>query len=92
MSTTQQDQTTEAEVDTTLSYERVRDNILRWPLSMRALLMHELLNMIVKEVGTPRPRGNTLTEALGLLANGQPPPTDEEVERLLDERRMEKYG
>jgi hypothetical protein len=54
--------------------------------------MHELLNMIVKEVGTPRPRGNTLTEALGLLANGQPPPTDEEVERMLDERRMEKYG
>lgn len=28
----------------------------------------------------------------GLLANGQPAPSDEEVARWLDEARMEKYG
>jgi hypothetical protein len=33
----------------------------------------------------------TLDKALGLLAVGQNAPTDAEIARLLEERRMEKY-
>ena len=28
----------------------------------------------------------------GILSNGQPAPTDDEVARILDEERMKKYG
>ena len=28
----------------------------------------------------------------GILSNGQPAPSDEDVERILDEERMKKYG
>ena len=28
----------------------------------------------------------------GILSNGQPAPSDEEVARILDEERMKKYG
>jgi hypothetical protein len=43
----------------------------------------------VKE--SPRQRGS-LRNLVGLLATDQPPPTDEEVERWLEEHRMDKYG
>jgi hypothetical protein len=39
----------------------------------------------------PRQRGS-LRNLVGLLATDQPPPTDEAVERWLEEHRMEKYG
>ena len=39
-----------------------------------------------------RPRNRTLHRALGLLATDKAAPTDEEVERWLDEHRQEKYG
>jgi hypothetical protein len=46
-----------------------------------------------QEAEVPQPKRNTLDRALGLAkVPGQPAPTDEEVDRWLDERRMEKYG
>ncbi|HLB46164.1 MAG TPA: hypothetical protein VJL59_03970 [Anaerolineales bacterium] len=40
----------------------------------------------------PRPKRATLPLALGLLATGQPPPSEAEIERWLEERRIEKYA
>jgi len=37
-------------------------------------------------------RRGSLRNLVGLLATDRPPPIDEEVERWLEERRMEKYG
>lgn len=39
--------------------------------------------------GTPR---KTLADFLGLFQTDATPPTDEEVERILEEERMRKYG
>jgi hypothetical protein len=43
---------------------------------------------------TPKPpvRCGSLRNLAGLLATDQPPPTDEDVARWLDEHKMEKYG
>jgi hypothetical protein len=38
------------------------------------------------------PAKKTLADLVGLFRGDQPPPTDEEVERILDEERMRKYG
>jgi hypothetical protein len=43
-------------------------------------------------VSEPPMQRGSLRNLVGLLATDQPPPTDEEVERWLDEHRMEKYG
>ena len=40
----------------------------------------------------PPPRTGSMHNLAGLLSTDQPPPTDEDVERWLDERRMDKYG
>ena len=37
-------------------------------------------------------RRPTLHQALGLAATDRPPPSDEDVERWLEEERMKKYG
>ena len=41
---------------------------------------------------TARPKRETLRRALGLLAGDRPVPSDQEIERWLQERRAEKYG
>lgn len=45
-----------------------------------------------ERVSEPAVRHGSLRNLVGLLATDQPSPTDEEVERWLEERRMEKYG
>jgi len=73
-------------------YESIRAIVAAWPPALRATLMHDLINTLVKETDEPRPRKKTLHEALGLANNGEPAPSDEEVQRWLDERREAKYG
>ena len=55
-------------------------------------LAQDLLKSLASEIETSRPKRNTLKKALGLLATGQPAPTDEDIRRWLEERRGEKYG
>lgn len=43
--------------------------------------------------GAPRSkREPTLHRAMGMAATDRPPPTDEEVDRWLEEERVKKYG
>ncbi len=74
-----------------------RETILRivrqWPINEQVALADAILadaraaaNPIVQPPAVP-------SSALrGILANDQPPPSDAEVERILDEERMKKYG
>ncbi len=98
MSTTQQPQApsstaplAQAGVPST-DYETIRAIIHGWSPDLRAALIHDLINTLIKETAEPRSRKKTLHEALGLANNGGPSPTDEEVQRWLDERREAKYG
>ena|ERR1041385_5765885 len=79
------------------NYERIRDIVLNWPLAMRYSLIRDILDMLAKQEAQYRPSPsasarNTLDRALGLARTDQPPPSDEEVRRWLDERRTAKYG
>ncbi len=74
------------------SYEDIRKIVLGWSPTMRSALAHDILDTLAQQAETPRPRRKTLHLALGLLDKGQPAPTDEEVEKMLDEYRMSKYS
>lgn len=75
-----------------ISYEGVLKIVSQWPTAQQIALVEDVLRTISSRVEPPRQRRRTLDQALGLLANDRPAPTDEEIEQWLDERRMEKYG
>ncbi len=53
----------------------------------------ESTGMETPDIGVAdRPAKKTLADLVGLLRGDQPPPTDEEVECILGEERMKKYG
>jgi hypothetical protein len=75
-------------------YRSVCETVARWPAAQRHALVQEILAMRDREATrseTPAPRVSTLARAIGIGRGEGPPPTDEEVERWLDERRWEKY-
>lgn len=85
-------------------YESVVEAVRQWPTELQFALLHEVLHVLAE--GQPhRPtrassepteadgrRRSTLAHATGLLKTSDSPPTDEEVRRLLEERRIEKFG
>ena len=74
------------------NYEGVLKIVSQWPVAQQMALVGDVLKRISPRVEPPKHRRRTLEQAFGLLATDKPAPTDEEVERYLDERRMEKYG
>ena len=76
----------------TLNYETILKTVRAWPPATRLTLVQDVLKTLEPELSpTPR-RRHALKQLWGLLATDRPPPSDEEVERWLDERRVEKYG
>ena len=76
--------------DQSMTYEAILEVIDQWPSTKRLALIQDILH-------TPMPppakgRRNTLEKPLRLLATSESPPSDEVVDRWLNERRMEKYG
>ena len=73
-------------------YDHILQLVTSWPADQRRSLAQEILASV--QGGTPRrkPPRNTADRALGLARGQGPPPDDEEVARILDEARMEKYG
>jgi dihydroneopterin aldolase len=76
----------------TSSYDTVLRTVRQWPPERRFALVRDVINTLAEEVSSARPRRKTLERALGLLATDKPAPSESEIERWLDERRMEKYG
>lgn len=75
----------------TTDYERVLKIVRDWPPARRITFMQAVLQTLTPvEVAEPTHQA-TLDRALGLLTTNQPPPSDEEVARWLDERRTERY-
>lgn len=73
-------------------YERILEIVRGWSPDQRLLLLRdvrETLSTVRDPLRSPR---DTLGKALGLISSGESQPTDEEVKRLLNEHRMEKYG
>jgi hypothetical protein len=73
------------------AYETIRRTVLQWPAEMRFALLRDLIYTLAP--ADKRPEGvGTLSMARGLLRANVPPPSDEQVEQWLGERRQEKYG
>lgn len=73
------------------NYDGVLNIVRQWPSAKRMTLIQDVLETFATRVEAARPARATLKQALGLLATDQPAPTDEEVEQMLDEHRLEKY-
>jgi hypothetical protein len=79
----------------TLTRKIILDAVLTWPEPERLGLVQDIMQgMSTDHDDLLPPRKNTADQALGLLRHytHEPPPTDEEVEQWLEERRMQKYG
>jgi hypothetical protein len=78
-----------------LTYPVVLEAVAKWPKEEQLDLIREILFRLgpdEMELSTASPRTPTLEKAAGLLKTDRPAPSDEEVEKILLERREEKYG
>ncbi len=56
---------------------------------MRLSLAAKILQSLEAEQTRPK---KSLADLVGILETDKPPPTDEDVEQILEEERMRKYG
>ena len=71
-------------------YDTVLRIIYQWPPADRLALIQDILKNLAPEFEIVQHKGSTLKQALGLLATDEPAPSDEEIERWIAERRLEK--
>jgi hypothetical protein len=76
----------------------VWEQVKAWPAPERMALASRILQSLERE-GQPSMdpssapiRRKTLADLWGCMATDEPPPTDEEVEQIIDEAIMRKYG
>jgi hypothetical protein len=63
-----------------------------WPLDIRISLARRILETAERPAIIETPRTLSLDQVIGILKTDDPPPTDEECERIIEEERMRKYG
>ena len=71
------------------------EQVKAWPSADRIALASRILQSLEREV--PRPAAAAVARKMppdirGALVTDKPPPTDEEVERILEEERLRKFG
>ena len=75
-----------------IDYGTLLQIVNHWPPSQRFIFVQDVLKSLATESRPARAKRHTLPQALGLLVTDKPIPSDAEVQRMLNERRMEKYG
>jgi hypothetical protein len=74
-----------------MSLQELREQALQLSVSDRLALMTTIIDSLQSEL-RPRPnRKGAAQRLIGLAKTDQPPPTDAEVEAMLEERLVEKY-
>ena len=73
-------------------YEQILEIVRQWKPDQRLSLLRDVLETLSTAAGPLRSPRDTLSKALGLVPTEGHLSSDEEVKRLLDEHRMEKYG
>ncbi len=79
-----------SEIDLRERLHQLVDDLTETELSRAEAALSELRQ--TRERNLRSTRQATLKYALGIAATDRPPPTDEEVDRWLEEERMRKYG
>lgn len=75
------------------NYDDVRHQIEAWPSVERARLAQYIITTLVPEAVVNPGKRNSVVEIYGRMAvEGVPAPSDDEVERMLEESRLERYG
>ena len=69
--------------------QQVWQRIRSWPQPMRLSLAAKILQSLEAEQTGPK---KSLADLVGILESDKPPPTDEDVQQILEEERMRKYG
>jgi hypothetical protein len=69
--------------------QQIWQRIRSWPQPMRLSLAAKILQSLEAEQTRPK---KSLADLVGILETDNPPPTDEEVEQIVEEERMRKYG
>jgi hypothetical protein len=74
-----------------MSLQELREQALQLSVGDRLALMSTIIDSLQSEL-RPRPdRKGAAQRLIGLAKTDQPPPTDAEVEAMLEERLVEKY-
>lgn len=75
-----------------LDRETILQAIQLWPREQQLALAREIALGVADDERPAAPRRGSWRDLIGILATDQPPPTDDEIKRWHEERRMEKYG
>lgn len=73
-----------------LTYREVLAAAASWSAAERLSLIQDLLQTLAPDPVGPNERSAAIERLEGNLATSEPPPTDEEIDRTLEERRMER--
>ncbi|BAU15461.1 hypothetical protein LEP3755_60200 [Leptolyngbya sp. NIES-3755] len=72
--------------------QELKEQIFKLPPDDRLALVSVIIESLRTSPTSNSERAAAIQRMEGLLATDQPPPTDEEVEAMLEERRLEKYS
>lgn len=82
-----------------LDHDSILKAVQQWPRARQIELAREILRATEPprqrseaETQLPSQQPDSWARLIGVLATDQPPPTDEDIARWLEERRMERYG
>ncbi len=70
----------------------VLERVRTWTPGMRIVLARKVLETLESAAISAPPRTMLLEDVVGLLQTDEPPPDDEECDRIVDQERARKYG
>jgi hypothetical protein len=75
-----------------LTREEILVTVRTWPTDDQFDLAFEIFRTLDFDLPSPEERREAFLRLRGVLATGAPPPTDEEVQQILEEERLKKYA
>ena len=74
-------------------YDTILSQVRRWPVDKRIAFLEDVLHTLVPTEAreNARPK-DTFSKALGLLRSSNTAPTDDEINVMIAEHQVEKYG
>jgi hypothetical protein len=74
-----------------MSLQELKEQAFKLSVSDRLALVNAIIQSLQDTLNAQPNRKTLINQMRGLLKTEQPPPTDAQVEVILEERRVEKY-
>ena len=78
--------------DVDAAYHEILGIVRSWPAAARFDFVHDILRSLEPDRVSPEERRAAFRRLEGILATDAPPPTDEEVQQILEEELLKKYS